>query len=74
MTLCRMELFRTRLTHLLATSLQGEEQVFLSELVTKINEGLDTNSLFGTAEATATCEEMQALDQLLISDGIVYII
>lgn len=67
-----MQLFRTRVASLFATVLQDEEQVFLADLLEKVNEGLGTDALFGTAEATAACEEMQAQEQLMISEGIVY--
>jgi DNA replication licensing factor MCM3 len=46
--------------------------VFLAELVEMVNEGLPTDALFGTAEATAVCQVMSEADELMISDGIVY--
>jgi DNA replication licensing factor MCM3 len=58
--------------HLFATSLRDEEEFFFSEFLEKINEGLGTDELFGTTEATVLCEEMQEMDELMISDGIVY--
>jgi DNA replication licensing factor MCM3 len=68
----RLQLFRARLANLFSTRLQDEEQVFLAELVEMVNEGLPTDALFGTAEATAVCQVMSEADELMISDGIVY--
>ncbi|KAH7927392.1 MCM-domain-containing protein [Leucogyrophana mollusca] len=68
----RLQLFRTRLANLFATRLQDEEQVFLTELLEMINEGLPTDALFGTSEATVACQVMSDSDELMISDGIVY--
>ncbi|EGO04758.1 hypothetical protein SERLA73DRAFT_82495 [Serpula lacrymans var. lacrymans S7.3] len=68
----RLKLFRARLAYLFATRLQDVEQVFLTDLVEMVNEGLPTTTLFGTAEATNACQVMTNLDELMISDGIVY--
>lgn len=68
----RLQLFRSRLANIFATRLQDEEQIFLTALVEFINEGLATDSLFGTAEATEACKAMQNAEELMISDGIVY--
>ncbi|KAG1783608.1 MCM2/3/5 family-domain-containing protein [Suillus placidus] len=68
----RLQLFRARLANLFSTRLQDEEQVFLAELVEMVNEGLPTDALFGTAEATAACQVMSDADELMISEGIVY--
>ncbi|KAF8632620.1 hypothetical protein AX15_001822 [Amanita polypyramis BW_CC] len=68
----RLQFFRTRLAHVFATRLQDVEQVFLTELVEIINEGLVTDVLFGTREATLACKAMEADEQLMISEGIVY--
>ncbi|KAG2368780.1 ATP dependent DNA helicase [Suillus spraguei] len=68
----RLQLFRARLANLFSTRLQDEEQVFLTELVEMVNEGLPTGALFGTAEATAACQVMSDKDELMISEGIVY--
>lgn len=46
--------------------------MFLTELVKMVNEGLPTDALFGTAEATAVCQVMSDADELMISEGIVY--
>ena len=69
---CSLQLFRTRLAHLFATRLQDTEQMFLTDLLPMINEGLEISSLFGTIEATAACQVMGDADDLMISDGIVY--
>ncbi|KAI6133314.1 MCM2/3/5 family-domain-containing protein [Pisolithus croceorrhizus] len=66
------KLFRSRLANVFATRLQDEEQIFLTELVEMVNNGLPTSALFGTAEATAICQIMTDSDELMLSDGIVY--
>jgi DNA replication licensing factor MCM3 len=68
----RLQLFRSRLANIFATKLQDEEQIFLAELLESINDGLATDSLFGTSEATNACQVMQDHEELMISDGIVY--
>ncbi|KAI0336153.1 ATP dependent DNA helicase [Cubamyces sp. BRFM 1775] len=68
----RLKLFRTRLAHLFATKLVDEDQMYLHTLVEMINEGLSTNELFGTAEATAACNIMTDANEVMLSDGIVY--
>ncbi|KAF8898462.1 ATP dependent DNA helicase [Infundibulicybe gibba] len=67
-----LQLFRSRLVNLFATRLQDEEQIFLTELLELINQGLTTNNLFGTAEATLACQAMENEQELMISEGIVY--
>lgn len=68
----RLQFFRSRLANIFATLLQDDEQIFLTDLLKFVNEGLATDSLFGTAEATAACQMMQDNEELMISDGIVY--
>ena len=68
----RLQLFRSRLANLFSTTLQDDEQVFLHRLLELLNEGLATDQLFGTAEATAACQEMSDANELLLSDGVVY--
>ncbi|KAF8078335.1 MCM2/3/5 family-domain-containing protein [Lyophyllum atratum] len=68
----RLQLFRSRLANIFATRLQDDEQIFLTALLEFINEGLATDLLFGTAEATDACQAMQDNEELMISDGIVY--
>lgn len=46
--------------------------MYLHTLVEMINEGLPTNELFGTAEATAACTIMTDANEVMLSDGIVY--
>src|SRR5262245_23940746 len=60
----RMKLFRSKLANLFASRLQDEEQIFLTDLLELINEGMDTSTLFGTAEATAACDVMQEAEEL----------
>jgi len=52
--------------------MQDDESIFLADLLQHINEGLSTEELFGTGEATEACLAMQAAEELMISDGIVY--
>ncbi|KAI8995425.1 ATP dependent DNA helicase [Trametes punicea] len=68
----RLKLFRARLAQLFATKLVDEDQMYLHTLVEMINEGLSTNELFGTAEATAACNIMTDANEVMLSDGIVY--
>ncbi|KAL0950726.1 hypothetical protein HGRIS_007502 [Hohenbuehelia grisea] len=68
----RLRLFRTRLANIFATQLQDDEHIALPALLKSINEGLSTSELFGTTEGTHACEAMQAAEELMISDGIVY--
>ncbi|KAF8640725.1 hypothetical protein AX17_000377 [Amanita inopinata Kibby_2008] len=68
----RLQFFRTRLAQVFATRLQDVEQVFLTELVEIINEGLATDVLFGTREATLACKAMEVEEEVMISEGIVY--
>lgn len=46
--------------------------MFLAELVEIINEGLGTDSLFGTKEVALACKVMEDEEQLMLSEGIVY--
>lgn len=68
----RLQQFRSRLANIFATRLQDEEQIFLPQLLEAINEGLPTDMLYGTAEATGACQIMQDSEELMLSDGIVY--
>lgn len=60
------------MANLFATRLQDEEQIFLTELLEMINNGLSTSELFGTTEAAKICQIMSDSDELMLSDGIVY--
>lgn len=60
------------MSKIFATRLQDEETIYLKELLEFVNEGMPTESLFGTAEATQICEIMGENDELMISEGIVY--
>ncbi|KAF9452593.1 MCM-domain-containing protein [Macrolepiota fuliginosa MF-IS2] len=68
----RLQFFRARLANLFATRLQDAEEIFLDQLLEFINEGLPTDQLYGTTEATEACNAMQENDELMISGGIVY--
>lgn len=68
----RLQLFRTRVASAFATHLQDAEAVQMTTLLPIINEGLPTDTLFGTAEATAACQVMTESDELMYSEGIVY--
>jgi DNA replication licensing factor MCM3 len=54
------------------TKLQDEEQIFLTDLIPMINEGLPIDEVFSTAEANEACQMMQNSEELMISEGIVY--
>ena len=68
----RVQFFRTRLANAFATRLQDTEQIFLTELLEIVNEGLTTDTLFGTREATLACKAMEGDDELMLVEGIVY--
>ncbi|KAH8120538.1 ATP dependent DNA helicase [Phellopilus nigrolimitatus] len=68
----RLKLFRKRLAALFSSTLQDEEQIFFNQLLEMLNEGLPTDELFGTAEATAACQAMSDENELMLSEGIVY--
>ena len=68
----RLQLFRSRVARLWATSFQDDEQVFLADLVQAVNEGLGNDVLFGTSEATMVCQAMTEANEVMLSDGIVY--
>jgi len=70
----RLQLFRSRLANIFSTRLQDQEHIFLTALLEFINEGLPTDALFGTAEATEACQVMQDAEELMISNGVVYTI
>lgn len=70
--LLRLKFFRKRLATLFSSTLQDEEQIFFAQLLEMLNEGLPTDELFGTAEATAACQAMSEQNELLLSEGIVY--
>ena len=67
-----MALWRTRLAKLFATTLQDDEQFYLTDLVKAVNQGLSTDVEFGAAEAEAACRAMGNDEELMLSDGIVY--
>ena len=52
--------------------MHDDDTIFLADLVTAVNTGLDTDSLFGTAEATAACQVMTNAEEIMLSEGIVY--
>ena len=68
----RLKLFRSRVANVFATKMQDDEEIFLANLLQFVNQGLSTDELFGTSEATEACEVMQDAEELMISDGIVY--
>ncbi|KZP34242.1 hypothetical protein FIBSPDRAFT_2543 [Athelia psychrophila] len=72
----RFHLFKARLMELFRPGcrLQGHEQGFLSDLMLLINEGLPIDEPFSTAEAMLACRAMEEADELMISNGVVYMI
>lgn len=68
----RLQFFRSRMAHAFGTVMQDEESMFLKDVLTHINKGLPTDSLFGTGEALELCTIMGDNDELMISEGIVY--
>lgn len=67
-----LRFFRKRLAALFSSKLQDEEQLFFTQLLEMLNEGLPVHELFGTAEATAACQAMSDANELMLSEGIVY--
>lgn len=52
--------------------MQDADSIPLNELVTFVNQGLSTDDLFGSTEATELCQRMQDDELLMISEGTVY--
>lgn len=72
MGLLRLKLFRSRVANLFAGKLQDSDQFFFKDLLELVNEGLATDVLFGTQEATLACEAMGEQNDLMLSGDIVY--
>ncbi|KAF5384042.1 hypothetical protein D9757_006986 [Collybiopsis confluens] len=70
--IARTKLFRTKVSQLWTTKLRDEDQVLLKDLLPMVNEGLSTNELFGSKEATEILNEMQEKDELMITEDVVY--
>ncbi|KAJ3933024.1 MAG: MCM2/3/5 family-domain-containing protein [Lentinula lateritia] len=68
----RTKTFRSKISHLWSTTLQDQEQIPLKDLLPMVNEGLTTNDLFGTKEATDILQNMQENDELMLAEDIVY--
>ncbi|KAI0726179.1 MCM2/3/5 family-domain-containing protein [Fomitopsis betulina] len=68
----RLKLFRSRVANLFAGKLQDSDQFFFKDLLELVNEGLGTDALFGTQEATLACEAMGEQNDLMLSGDIVY--
>lgn len=66
----RLKLFRTRFAAVNAA--KEEEQYFVADLIQYINEGLPNDQLFGTTEATEAALAMQDEEDIMVSDGIIY--
>ncbi|KAF7437172.1 MCM DNA helicase complex subunit [Pleurotus ostreatus] len=66
----RLKLFRTRFAAVNAA--REEEQYFVADLIQYINEGLPNDQLFGTTEATEAALAMQDEEDIMVSDGIIY--
>ncbi|KAF8213542.1 ATP dependent DNA helicase [Mycena galopus ATCC 62051] len=68
----RLQLFRTRLAGLMATTFQDVEAIELDEVVEKVNQGLTIDTLFGTAEAKEACKAMDEANEIMLSGGLIY--
>ena len=68
----RLKLFRARVANLFAGKLQYGDQFLFKDLLELVNEGLATDALFGTQEATLACEAMGEQNDLMLSGDIVY--
>jgi DNA replication licensing factor MCM3 len=49
-----------------------EDAILFPTLLQQINEGLSTDEMFGTAEATASAEIMTEAEEVMLSGGVVY--
>ena len=63
-------MFRTKLAKVFAT--REEEEFAFTNVLELINEGLSTDQLFGTAEATAACNTMADADEIMYYEGVVH--
>ncbi|KAJ6626860.1 ATP dependent DNA helicase [Mycena sp. CBHHK59/15] len=68
----RLQLFRTRLAGLMATTLQGVEAVELAKVLEEVNKGLTVDTLFGSAEAKEACAIMDEANEVMFSGGLIY--
>lgn len=72
--LLRLAMWRDRVANIWRHRLVDVEQAFLTDVLEMVNDGLGTDALYGTAEATAACLIMQDANELMLSDGIIYTI
>ncbi|KAF7340033.1 DNA helicase [Mycena venus] len=68
----RLQLFRTRLAGLMATTFQDIEAIELDKVVEQVNHGLTIDTLFGTAEAKEACTAMDEANEIMFSGGLIY--
>lgn len=71
-TFNRLQLFRSRVSHLFTTKFRDLEAEKVSTFVEWINDGLSTDELFSTAEAVAGFEAMEGADEVMMSDDLIY--
>jgi DNA replication licensing factor MCM3 len=67
-----LNLFRTRLDHVFTTSLGADGIVDFTDLVPLVNEGLENDQMFGTAEARSAVDKMNEGNEIMFSEGTVY--
>jgi DNA replication licensing factor MCM3 len=68
----RLQLFRTRLAGLMATTFQDAEAIQLDKVVEQVNQGLTIDTLFGTTEAKEACLAMDEANEIMFSGGLIY--
>ncbi|KAK4686427.1 DNA replication licensing factor MCM3, partial [Tremellales sp. Uapishka_1] len=68
----RLNLFRSRLSHVLETAFANESYAELVELLPKINEGMTTADMFGTREAKLAVGKMQERNEIMEAEGTIY--
>lgn len=68
----RLQLFRTRLAGLMATTFQDIEAIELSKVVEQVNQGLTVETLFVTSEAREACTVMDEANEIMFSGGLIY--
>ncbi|KAK8864170.1 hypothetical protein IAR55_001416 [Kwoniella newhampshirensis] len=68
----RLDLFRSRLSHVFESDLGADGIVEFDDLVPKINDGLEVGDLFGNREARIAVDRMNERNEIMYADGTVY--
>lgn len=68
----RLDFFRARVAKLWSSTHEGEDMWSVRNFIQMVNDGLPADQLFGTAEANAALEAMNAQEAIMLEDGVVY--